>query len=170
MADASGTARPTRGRDDDRLGLQGGAKARPGLTQFRIANRGKRPRTFSIAGRRSPFVKPRKQATLTVRLVSTGPPGGWIEIDLGAQHDISLIRLVVAQTPPGRAVHKVYGRPAAGGALGAELYELDASTVDGQTVEIAPASPWSGVRYLRIHTVWGPSWPAWREIQVFKAL
>ena len=23
------------------------------------------------------------------------------------------------------------------------------------------------VRYLRIETIWGPSWPAWREIQVF---
>jgi len=100
---------------------------------------------------------------------STGPPSGWIEIDLGAQHDISLLRLVVAQSPPGRAAHKVYGRATAGGAPGTELYELDAWTVDGQNVEIVPASPWSGVRYLRIHTVWGPSWPAWREIQVFKA-
>jgi hypothetical protein len=101
---------------------------------------------------------------------STGLPGGWIEIDLGALHDISLLRLVVAQFPPGRAVHKVFGRATVGGAPGTELYELDASTADGQTVEIAPGTPWSGVRYLRIHTVWGPSWPAWREIQVFKAL
>ena len=101
---------------------------------------------------------------------STGPPSGWIEIDLGAQYDISLLRLVVAQTPAGRAVHKVYGRATAGGAPGTEHYELDASTTDGQTVEIAPATPWPNVRYLRIHTVWGPSWPAWREIQVFKAI
>jgi hypothetical protein len=101
---------------------------------------------------------------------STGPPSGWIEIDLGAQYDISLLRLVVAQTPPGRAVHKVFGRTTAAGAPGTEHYELDASTVDGQTVEIAPTTPWPEVRYLRIHTVWGPSWPAWREIQVFTAL
>ena len=101
---------------------------------------------------------------------STGPPTGWIEIDLGAQYDISLLRLVVAQTPAGRAIHKVYGRATAGGAPGTEQYELDASTVDGQTVEIAPATPWPAVRYLRIQTVWGPSWPAWREIQVFNAI
>lgn len=100
---------------------------------------------------------------------STGVPPGWIEIDLGAQYDISLLRLTVAQTPDGRAVHKIYGRAAAGGAPGTELYELDAVTTDGQVVEISPATPWSGVRYLRVHTVWGPSWPAWREIQVFKA-
>ena len=100
---------------------------------------------------------------------ATGPPGGWIEVDLGAEYDIALLRLVVAQTPAGRAVHKVYGRATAGGAPGTELYELDAVTTDGQTVEIAPGSPWTGVRYLGIHTIWGPSWPAWREIQVFEA-
>jgi hypothetical protein len=100
---------------------------------------------------------------------SIGVPPGWIEIDLGALYDISLVRLVVAQTPNGRAVHKIYGRAAAGGAPGTELYELDAVTVDGQVVEIAPATPWSGVRYLLVQTVWGPSWPAWREIQVFEA-
>ncbi|HEU4943392.1 MAG TPA: discoidin domain-containing protein [Gaiellaceae bacterium] len=100
---------------------------------------------------------------------STGPPSGWIEVDLGAPSDISLLRLVVAQTPAGRAVHKIYGRATAGGAPGTELYELDASTTDGQVVEISPVPAWSGVRYLRVFTVWGPSWPAWREIQVFKS-
>ena len=100
---------------------------------------------------------------------STSLPPEWIEIDLGAQYDISLLRLVVAQTPGGRAVHKVYGRAAAGGAPGTELYELDAVTADGQVVQISPATPWVGVRYLTVNTVWGPSWPAWREIQVFEA-
>ena len=100
---------------------------------------------------------------------STAVPPGWIEIDLGNQYDISLLRVVVAQTPAGRAVHKIYGRAAAGGAPGTELYELDAVTTDGQVVSIAPATPWTGIRYLRLHTVWGPSWPAWREIQVFEA-
>jgi hypothetical protein len=98
-----------------------------------------------------------------------GPPGGWIEIDLGANYDIALLRLVVAQTPPGRAVHKIYGRASGDPAPGTERYELDATTADGQVVEIAPSPAWLSVRHLRIHTVWGPSWPAWREIQVFKA-
>jgi hypothetical protein len=100
---------------------------------------------------------------------STGVPPGWIEVDLGAEYDISLLRLVIAQTPPGRAVHKIFGRATLAGAPGTELHELDATTVDGQTVELSPSPAWAGVRYLRIHTVWGPSWPAWREIQVFKA-
>jgi hypothetical protein len=100
---------------------------------------------------------------------STGVPPGWLEVDLGAQYDVSLLRLVIAQTPAGRAVHKIYGRSTLAGAPGTELYELDATTVDGQIVEISPVPSWAGVRYLRVHTVWGPSWPAWREIQVFEA-
>jgi hypothetical protein len=98
-----------------------------------------------------------------------GPPGGWIEIDLGAVFDVAMLRLVVAQTPSGRAVHKIWGKATSGASL-TELHELDATTSDGQVAEITPAGPWTGVRYLRIETIWGPSWPAWREIQVFPVL
>ncbi|HEV3480503.1 MAG TPA: hypothetical protein VG144_13785 [Gaiellaceae bacterium] len=38
------------------------------------------------------------------------------------------------------------------------------------TERVWPNTPWSGVRYLRIETIWGPSWPAWREIEVFPAI
>ena len=100
---------------------------------------------------------------------STGPPGGWIEIDLGAEYSISLLRLVVAQLPAGRAVHDIQGKPSGAGAPYVTLHTLDASTHDGQVVEIPAGSPWTNVRYLRIATVWGPSWPAWREIQAFAA-
>jgi hypothetical protein len=51
-----------------------------------------------------------------------------------------------------------------------ELHELDAVTSDGQVVEIVPGTTWTSVRYLRIETLWGPSWPAWREIQVFPVI
>jgi hypothetical protein len=94
------------------------------------------------------------------------PPGAWIEVDLGTVFEVSRLRLVVGQTPAGQAVHKIFGK-ATSGASYAELYELDATTSDGQVVEITPPSAWTGVRYLRIETMWGPSWPAWREVQVF---
>ena len=97
------------------------------------------------------------------------PPGGWIEVDLGAVYDISMLRLIVAQTPSGRAVHKLWGKATSGAAF-TELYELDATTSDGQVIELTPAISWPGVRYFRIETIWGPSWPAWREIQVFPLL
>ncbi len=96
-------------------------------------------------------------------------PSGWIEVDLGAVYDVALLRLVVAQTPSGRAVHKIYGK-ATSGALYLELHEIDTSTTDGQLLEIAPPTAWASVRYLKIETLWGPSWPAWREIQVFPVI
>lgn len=94
------------------------------------------------------------------------PPSGWIEVDLGAVYDLAMLRLTVAQTPSGRAVHTILGK-ASSGASFQELHEIDAATTDGQLLEIAPPTPWPSVRYLRIETVWGPSWPAWREIRVF---
>jgi hypothetical protein len=97
------------------------------------------------------------------------PPGGWIEIDLGAVYDVSMLRLVIAQTPAGQAVHDILGKATSGASFG-QLYQLDAVTSDGQVVELVPGSPWTGVRYLRIETLWGPSWPAWREIQVFPVI
>jgi hypothetical protein len=98
-----------------------------------------------------------------------GPPSAWIELDLGGAYEVALLRLVIGQTPSGRAVHKIFGK-ATSGASYVELHELDASTTDGQLVEIAPGAPWASVRYLRIETIWGPSWPAWREIQVFPSI
>jgi hypothetical protein len=44
--------------------------ARPGQAVFQITNRGRRPRSFSIARRRSPFVKAQKTAMLRVRLMA----------------------------------------------------------------------------------------------------
>ena len=66
-------------------------------------------------------------------------------------------------------MHDIKGKGAGAGDPYVLLTQLDASTSDGQVVDLTAGSPWSGVRYLRIETVWGPSWPAWREIQVFEA-
>jgi Polysaccharide lyase len=43
---------------------------RPGQAVFRITNHGRRPRSFSIAGRRSPFVKAQRTAVLRVWLMA----------------------------------------------------------------------------------------------------
>jgi hypothetical protein len=85
---------------------------------------------------------------------------------LGAAYDVAMLRLVVAQTPSGRAEHTVEARATTGDPY-VELQHIDAVTSDGQLLEFVPASPWTAVRYLRVRTIWGPSWPAWREIQVF---
>jgi hypothetical protein len=98
-----------------------------------------------------------------------GPPGGWIELDLGTTYDIGMLRLVVAQTPAGLTEHSIEGKATLAGSY-VELQHLFQSTTDGQLLEFIPGTPWTSVRYLRIRTIWGPSWPAWREIQVFPAV
>jgi hypothetical protein len=98
-----------------------------------------------------------------------GPPGGWIELDLGAPYDVAMLRLVVAQTPSGLTEHTIEGKAVLADPY-VELQHVFQSTTDGQLLEFAPASPWASVRYLRVRTIWGPSWPAWREIQVFPTI
>lgn len=71
LADAARVPKPARMpvTMTDRVCKVEARSALPGPTTFRISNRGSRPRTFAIAGRRSPFVKRRKTAALTVKLV-----------------------------------------------------------------------------------------------------
>jgi hypothetical protein len=97
---------------------------------------------------------------------ANGPPSGYIELDLGAAYDIGMLRLVVAQTPSGLAEHTIEGKATSGDPY-VELQHIFEVTSDGQVLEYVPASPWTRVRYLRIRTIWGISWPAWREVQVF---
>jgi hypothetical protein len=98
-----------------------------------------------------------------------GPPSGYIELDLGTAYDIGMLRLVVAQTPSGLAEHTIEGKAALGDSY-VELQHVFQVTSDGQQLEFVPGTPWASVRYLRIRTIWGISWPAWREIQVFPSV
>ncbi len=94
-----------------------------------------------------------------------GPPQ-WIEIDLGAAHDIAEIRLTPSQYPAGRTVHRVLGKgPGTGGAF-VLLHTFDGPTEDGQRLIFAPDSPWEGLQVVRVMTDASPSWVAWREIEL----
>jgi hypothetical protein len=98
-----------------------------------------------------------------------GNMGAWIEIDLGVAYDISMLRLIVAQTPPGEAQHRILGKATSGDPF-TELHVITESTSDGQVIVLTPGTPWASVRYLRVETMYSTSWPAWREISVFPAL
>lgn len=92
------------------------------------------------------------------------PPPQWIEIDLGTPVTIRLIRLITSQSPEGETTHQILG----GGTsekLNA-LHEFRGRTADNQTLEFKPASPITGIRYVRVMTTQSPSWVAWREIEV----
>lgn len=92
----------------------------------------------------------------------------WIEVDLGAPTTITEIRLLVAQSPAGETAHVVTGTSPSGN-LGQQLVEFRGSTHDGQWPTQTLTPPAANVRYVRVETVAGPSWVAWREIEIVTA-
>jgi hypothetical protein len=90
---------------------------------------------------------------------------GWIEIDLGRSRSVAEIRLLVAQAPSGRTVHRVEVRTRRGGPL-RTIHTFAGRTADGDWLVHRPDEPITGVRSIRITTTQSPSWVAWREIMV----
>ena len=94
-----------------------------------------------------------------------GPPQ-WIQVDLGAAHEVTRISLIVGQDPAGGTVHRVLVRSADGSGFRV-VKTFDGRTVDGQELVFEPPGGLANVRYIRIETTSSPSWVAWKEIQVF---
>jgi hypothetical protein len=93
----------------------------------------------------------------------------WIEVDLGAAHNIREIRLIPSQSPAGVTVHRVMGKgPGTDGAY-VLLHAFQGATQDGEALAYSPSQPWQDIRYIRVQTVSSPSWVAWREVQVIDA-
>lgn len=88
----------------------------------------------------------------------------WIEIDLGAVHDLGSVRLTVAQYPAGPTTHEVYGGATSPAATLLHTFSGDTAESDILFHEFA-APP--AVRYLRVLTTASPSWVSWREIEAF---
>ncbi|MGA9190194.1 MAG: hypothetical protein WBZ24_00540, partial [Anaerolineales bacterium] len=66
-------------------------------------------------------------------------------------------------------IHRVLGKgPGTGGEF-VLLHTFDGPTEDGQQIDFTPGSPWQGIQVVRIMTDSGPSWVAWREIEVIAA-
>lgn len=87
-----------------------------------------------------------------------------ITIDLGRTRSVRLVRLVVAQSPVGNTVHRLFASADDGERL---LHEFSGTTEDGERLDLtfADAQP---VRRLRIETSESPSWVAWREIEAYE--
>jgi hypothetical protein len=98
-----------------------------------------------------------------------GEPIQWIEITLDGAHDVSEIRLVVAQSPAGPTTHLVsgFGPHTSGNWL--PVHQFVASTADGDVLSFVPPEPWQDLSMIRVETTRSPSWVAWREIQVLEA-
>ncbi len=92
-------------------------------------------------------------------------PVQWIAIDLEGSYRITEIRLLVAQWPAGKTVHRVQVRYA--GAEGfATVHEFSGMTGDQDWLVFAPPEALENVIEIRIQTISSPSWVAWKEIQV----
>jgi hypothetical protein len=92
-------------------------------------------------------------------------PPQWIEIDLGAKRTVAEVRLGSAMSPSGPMDVRVFGAATKGGRR-TLLHRFTQSVEDQEILEFRPDRPWTGVRYLRVEILSGPSWAAWREITV----
>jgi F5/8 type C domain/Cellulase (glycosyl hydrolase family 5) len=93
-------------------------------------------------------------------------PAQWIEIDLGVPRDVAMIALLTSQFPQGETATRVLGKATPDAAYQL-LHEFSGFTTDRQWLRHAPATPWTGIRFLRVEMTDSPSWVAWREVQVF---
>lgn len=95
-------------------------------------------------------------------------PPHWIEVDLGSPQDISRIKLVASQDPPGNTQHFISGRTSLDEPFRL-LHQFNQFTRDLDELEFAPTSPWQEIRYIRVETLTSPSWVSWREIEVYSS-
>src|SRR5262249_24387727 len=88
-----------------------------------------------------------------------GPPQ-WIEIDLGAPHDILEIRLSPSQYPAGPTTQEVLGKGPGTNGQFEELSTFSDNTEDSQVLSYRAADPWKAIQVIRIETTASPSWVA----------
>ena len=93
----------------------------------------------------------------TLWSAGAGPPA-WIQVDLGAAHAVSEIRLVISQSPAGATRHRVSCGMEAGGPRTA-LGTLSGTTEDGKVLDLRLAHAVS-CRYVRLDT--RAARPGWR--------
>ncbi len=105
---------------------------------------------------------------LRTRWNSGAGPTQWIEIDLGAAHDIAEIRLLPGLTHPGVTVHHVLGKgPFTGGFE--ELYTFESQVSDSPLLAKPPIGIWRNIQFIRVETTFSPVPVGWTEIQVIAA-
>lgn len=93
-------------------------------------------------------------------------PVQWIEVDLQGSYRITEIRLLVAQYPAGNTTHRVQVRTSSNSVY-QTIHEFNGSTNDNDWLIFKPDVPLENVIQIRVQTVVGPSWVAWKEIQVY---
>jgi predicted amidohydrolase YtcJ len=91
-------------------------------------------------------------------------PQQWIQIDLGRSITITAIRLHISQYPAGETMHQIWvGEDPDHLSL---AHEFSGFTTDPEVLEFGFSTPLTGIRFVKIVTLQGPSWVAWREIEI----
>lgn len=91
-------------------------------------------------------------------------PEQWIQVDLGAERQVTRLNLLVSQYPAGDTIHQIWT-----GQSGDDLkmvYEFNGYSTDGDIIEFIPAPGLENIRIIRILSKESPSWIAWREIVI----
>ena len=90
---------------------------------------------------------------------------GCIQIDLQAQYSIDKINLLIAQTPNGNTIHKIYSAPSIQGPW--TLVEtISGNTSEGQLLARSYSNPLQNVGAFKFETTQSPSWVSWYEIEI----
>ena len=89
----------------------------------------------------------------------------WIEIDLGAEHNIGRIRLYVAQYPGGNTEHALEAKSESG--TWQLLHNFSQNTNEGDVLDYQDTAT-NSYRYIRVTTTSSPSWVSWKEIEVYE--
>lgn len=96
---------------------------------------------------------------------SGGFPPASIDLDLGATHAVTRVRLRVNQSPDGNTTHEIYGGPSLSSL--ALLRTLSGFTTTSTWLETSFSPAAGNVRFLRVRTTVSPSWVGWFEIEVY---
>ncbi len=91
-------------------------------------------------------------------------PPQWIQIDLGGVKSAQEIDLLVGQFPEGETHHRLL--VAGNDGVFTLVKEFERFTAQGDVLRFAPGAPIQ-VRFVRVETIFGPSWVAWPEIRVY---
>jgi hypothetical protein len=98
---------------------------------------------------------------------SGGNAPQWIEVDLGAPHNLAAIRLQASMYPNGDTDHRLLVRGPSGSFH--LVHEFVGPTTDRQWLEYRPSVPLQNIQVIRVETVRSPSWVSWFEIEAIAA-
>ena len=93
----------------------------------------------------------------------------FIELDLGVAVDITRLSLTLYHSAEGQTVHVLYGKGPWADDEYVVLYEFSGVTKDFQLLEYEPATPWSGIQFVKIETTENTAATGWREIMLFSS-